>query len=124
MFDSYRTIALLVLCGVQAGNKGPGLQFRRFAKVLSEKYYGTDVHSILAYYFDYWAQFIKPSISREAAIEIARLEIERFINLKVCEMLGLPPPRDETTEAYFDRLVYTCSANIRELRKAIQTCKT
>lgn len=124
MFDSCRTIALLVLCGVQAANKGPGLQFRRFAKVLSEKYCGADMDSILAHYFDYWAQFIKPSISRDAAIRLARLEIERFINLRVCEALKLPPPRDETTEAYFDRLVYTCNIDIYELRKAIQVCKT
>lgn len=124
MFDSCRTMSLLVLCGVQAANKGPGLQFRRFAKVLGEKYYGEDVCSILSYYFDYWAQFIKPSITREAAIQLARLEIERFVNLKICETLKLPPPRGETTEAYFDRLVYTCNANVYELRKAIQTCKT
>lgn len=124
MFDSCRTTALLMLCGVQAANKGPGLQFRRFAKVLSEKYYGMDVYNILSYYFDYWAQFIKPSINREAAIQLARLEIERFVNLKVCETLKLPRPRDETTEAYFDRLVYSCNVNIYELRKAIQACKT
>jgi len=124
MFDSCRTIALLALCGVQAANKGPGLQFRRFAKVLSEKYFSMDVYSILAYYFDYWAQFTKPSINREEAIQLARLEIERFVNLRVCEMLKLPQPRGETTEAYFDRLVYTCNANIYELRKTIQACKT
>ena len=123
MFDSCRTIALLALCGIQAANKGPGLQFRRFAKVLSEKYYGADVYSTIAYYFDYWAKFINPSISREAAIQLARLEVERLINLKVCEMLKLPPPRDETTEAYFDRLVYTGGIDIYELRKAIQVCK-
>lgn len=124
MFDSCRTIALLVLCGVQAANRGPGLQFRRFAKVLGEKYYGVDVYSILSYYFDYWAQFISPSINREDASRLARLEIERFVNLKICEMLKLPPPRHETTEAYFDRLVYTCNVSIYELRKAIQTCRT
>lgn len=123
MFDTCRTTALLILCGVQAASKGPGLQFRRFAKVLGEKYYGTDVYSILTYYFDYWAQFIKPSIDREAAIHLARLEIERFVNLKVCKVLRLPPPREETTEAYLNRLVYTCNINIYELRKAIQTCK-
>jgi len=123
MFDSCRTVALLVLCGVQAANKGPGLQFRRFAKVLSEKYYGADLYKIMAYYFDYWAQFIKPSICRDAAIHLAQLEIERFVNLNICKSLKLPPPRDETTEAYFDRLVYTCNINIYELRKAIQICK-
>ena len=123
MFDLCRTIALLILCGVQATNKGPGLQFRRFAKILSEKYYGADVYNSLAYYFDYWAQFIKPSINREDAFQFARLEIERFINLKVCEILRLPPPRDETTEDYFERLVYTNNINIYELRKAIQACK-
>jgi hypothetical protein len=124
MFDSCRTMALLVLCGVQAANKGPGLQFRRFAKVLGEKYYGENVYSIFSYYFDYWAQFIKPSVNREEFIKLARLEIERFVNLKICNTLKLPPPRDETTEAYCDRLVYTYDANIYELRKAIQTCKT
>src|SRR3989338_10558367 len=124
MFDSCRTIALLVLCGIQAANKGPGLQFRRFAKVLGEKNYGVDVYSILTYYFDYWAQFIKPSISRESAIQLARLEIERFVNLRISGVLNLPAPRDETTEAYFDRLVYTCNTDIYELRKALQTCKT
>jgi len=124
MFDSCRTLVLLVLCGVQAGNKGPSLQFRRFSKVLSEKYYGEDMYRILEHYFDYWSQFIKPSISRDATIQLVRLEIERFINLKVCEMLGLPPPREETTEAYLNRLVYTCNVDIYELRKAIQSCKT
>ena len=123
MFDSCRTLALLVLCGVQAANKGPCLQFRKFAKVLSEKYYGQDIYHILSYYFDYWSQFIKPSISRDRAIKIAQLEIERFINLKVSEMLKLPSPRDETTEAYFDRLVYNFNVNIYNLRKAIQECK-
>lgn len=123
MFDSFRTIALLALCGVQAANKGPGLQLRRFARVISEKYYGADVHGILAYYFDYWAQFIKPSVSRGNAIRLARLEIERFVNLKVCETLKLPSPRDETAEAYCDRLVYTCNINIHELRKAYEHAK-
>ena len=124
MFDSCRTLALLALCGVQASNKGPGLQFRRFSKVLSEKYYGEGTYRILGHYFDYWSQFIKPAISRDATIQLVRLEIERFINLKVCEMLDLPPPREETTEAYLNRLVYTCNADIYDLRKAIQSCKT
>ena len=123
MFDSCRTLALLALCGVQASNKGPGLQFRRFSRVLSDKYYGKDLYYVLSYYFDYWAQFIKPSVCREEAVHLIRLEVERIINLKVCEMLKLPSPRDETTEAYLDRLVYTCNVDIHELRKAIQTCK-
>lgn len=123
MFDACRTVALLVLCGVQAANKGPGLQFRRFAKVLGEKYYGADLFGILPYYFDYWAQFITPSIERERVVALARLEIERFVNLKICNELNLPPPRDETTDAYLDRLVYTCGVSMYELRRMIQICK-
>jgi len=123
MFDACRTIALLNLCGVQAANKGPGLQFRRFAKVLGEKYYGTDLFEVLPYYFDYWAQFVTPSIKRENAVMLARLEIERFVNLKICNELNLPPPRDETTDEYLDRLVYTYNASIYKLRKVIQLCK-
>jgi hypothetical protein len=123
-FDACRTLSLLLLCNVQASNKGPGLQFRRFAKTLSESYYGEDIFQIISYYFDYWSQFIKPSISRETGMRQVRLEIERFLNLKVSGKLGLPPPREETAEDYFNRLVYTCSVDIQELRKAIQTCKT
>lgn len=124
MFDCCRTLALLALCGVQASNKGPGLQFRRFSKVLSEKYYRDDVQHILSCYFDYWAQFIQPVVSRDAALPLVRLETERFVNLKVSVALKLPPPHVETTEAYFNRLVYTYGISIHELRKAIQACKT
>jgi hypothetical protein len=123
MFDSCRTLALLVLCGVQAANKGPGLQFRRFARVLSEKYYGNDLLEIISGYMDYWSQFVNPSITKEDALKLARLEIERFINLRVCELLNLPPPRDETLNAYVDRLVYTYNASIYDLREVIQKCK-
>jgi hypothetical protein len=123
MFDSCRTLALLVLCGVQASNKGPGLQFRRFAKVLSEKYYSSILFEIIGHYIDYWEQFVKSSVKKEDALKLARLEIDRFINLRICESLNLPPPRDETLNAYMDRLVYTCNISICELRKAIQTCK-
>ncbi|HUT22131.1 MAG TPA: hypothetical protein VMX18_01840 [Candidatus Bipolaricaulota bacterium] len=123
MFDLYRTLSLIVLCGVQATNKGPGLQFRRIAKMLSEKYFDKNLFRILLYYFDYWGQFLTPFVSRESAVQLARLEIERFINLRVCKKLNLPQPRDETTEDYFNRLVYAHKINICELRRAIQTCK-
>jgi len=113
----------LVIASVQATNKGPGLQFRRFAKVLGEKYYGADLFGVLSYYLDYWAQFIAPSIERENAIMLARLEIERFVNLKICNELNLPPPYNETTDEYLDRLVYTYGVSIYELRKKIQICK-
>lgn len=91
--------------------------------MLGEKYYSVDLFEILAYYFDYWTQFIAPSIKREDAVMLARLEIERFVNLKICNKLNLPPPRDETTNAYLDRLVYTCNVSIYGLRKVIQLCK-
>lgn len=123
MFDSFRTLALLALCGVQAANKGPGLQFRRLAKALAEKYYGANLVDILEYYFDYWTHFINPSVSRDFTIKSVRLEIERFVNLKICESLKLPPPRKETTEDYISRMVYTNSVDIHQLRKAVQICK-
>lgn len=124
MFDSFRTMTLLVMCGVRPSNKGPGLQFRRFAKVLSDKYYGFDVNDIVSYYFAYWNQFIKTSVSRESAVRIARLEIERFVNLKIHATLNISPPRNETSEEYLERLVYTGSTEMCKLRKAIKTCKT
>ncbi len=124
MFDACRTLALLALCGVRPANKGAGLQFRRFAKMLSEKYSCEDLYGYLSHYFGYWAQFVVPAIGREDALVRVRLEVERYVNLKVCEMLKLPPPREETTEAYLERMVYTCNASIYDLRQAIKTCKT
>lgn len=124
MLDSCRTLALLAISGVKASNKGPGLQFRRFSKILSEKYYGEEIFQIILHYFDYWERFTKPSVSKVEALQTVRLEIERFVNLKMADMMKLPPPREETTEAYFDRLVYTHNVDIHELRKAIKTCKT
>ncbi|OIO30377.1 hypothetical protein AUJ77_03305 [Candidatus Nomurabacteria bacterium CG1_02_43_90] len=81
MFDSCRTLALLAISGVKASNKGPGLQFRRFAKTLSEKYYGEDIFQIVLHYFDYWGRFTKPSVSKVEALYAVRLEVERFVNL-------------------------------------------
>lgn len=123
MLDSCRTLSLLALRGVRPANKGAGLQFRRFAKLLSEKYYGNDIHRVLIYYFHYWEQFIEPIISCDGAVRIILLEIERFINLKICKILSLPPPREETTEEYLDRLAYFHNINIYELREAVKKCK-
>jgi hypothetical protein len=123
MFDACRTLALLMLCGVQATNKGAGLQFRRFAKVLGEKYYGFDLLGILSYYFDYWEKFIAPSVKKKDAVVSAQLEIERFVNLRIHNESNFPPPRNETTDAYLDRLIYTCNASIYDLRKMIRVCK-
>lgn len=123
LFDTCRTLMLLAVCGVCAGNKGANLQFRRFAKILSEKYCAVNMESILRYYFSYWSQFIKPILGQEESVELVQLEIERFINLKVSEMQQLPPPRGETTEAYFDRLVYAHNIDSYKLRKALQNAK-
>lgn len=123
MFDSCRTLALLAISGVKASNKGPGLQFRRFAKTLSEKYYGEDIFQIILHYFDYWGNFTNPLVSEVEALQAVRIEVERFVNLKMAEIMNLPPPREETTEAYFERLVYTYNVGIHELHKAIKHAK-
>jgi hypothetical protein len=124
MLDSCRTLSLLALCGIKASNNGPGLQFRRFSRVLSEKYYNQEIYYLLLHYFDYWSQFIKPIVSREDAVRSACLEIDRFINLKVSKALGVPFPCMETTEDYFNRLVYNHdNINIRDLRETIKKCQ-
>ncbi|KKR08247.1 MAG: hypothetical protein UT32_C0002G0010 [Parcubacteria group bacterium GW2011_GWC2_39_14] len=123
LHDACRTLSLLVLCGVQASNKGPGLQFRRFAKLLSEKYYGAELYALIQYYYNYWAQFIEPHVDCEQTLLRARLEIERFINRRLCAELKLPRPDEETTEDYLNRLVYLHGANLHELRNTVQTCK-
>jgi hypothetical protein len=123
MFDFCRTLALLISCGVQAKNKGPGLQLRRFAKVISEKYYGEDIYSVLNYYMDYWSKFIKPSVDHDTAIRLVRLEIDRLINLEICKCLKLTPPCNETTEDYLNRLVYQYCVDIPKLREVIKKYK-
>jgi len=116
--DVCRTLALLAICGVRPLNKGPGLQFRRLAKILSDNYYSTSLFSILEYYLEYWSHFFESPIVLTASTRIIRLEIERFVNLSLATSLNLPPPRDELTEEYFQRLVYHHSNNICRLRGA------
>ncbi len=123
MLDLCRSSALLSLDGVTASKKGPGLQLRRFIKILVEKYYSDDILNLIRYYIIYWKSFSSDSVSDEAVNNI-RIEIDRFINLKISEMLKIPPPRvGELTEAYCERLVYAGSVNVETLRQAIQSCK-
>lgn len=124
MFDPLRTLSLLVTCGVKASNKGPGLQFRRFAKVISEKYCSYDIYEIVSFYYDYWSSFVEPVVSKKEAILAARMEIERLLNLRISKMLDLPLPHNETTDAYLNRLVYTLNISIYDLKEAIRVCKT
>ncbi len=124
MFDTLRSLALLALSGVQASNKGSGLQFRRFAKVVAEKYIQEDTDQLLQHYYDYWAHFITPSVSSDSVVRLVKLEVERFFNLRINEHFKLPQPRNETTEEYLNRLVYTHNISIYELRKAIKACRS
>lgn len=120
--DAFRTMTLLALCGVQPGNKGAGLQFRRLAKTVSDRYGGTDPSALIAYYTDYWAHFA--SVASAGSIgQVICLELDRFLNLKICKAKNLPPPRKETTEEYFQRLVYTMGMDAQELRRLIQLCR-
>lgn len=120
--DALRTLALLSLCGVQPSNKGPGLQLRRLAKLVCEKQAGADIHGLLTYYLRYWASFLKGAASDSDAIRTVRLEIDRFANLLIAERGGFSPPREETTEEYFHRLVYTLGADPQTVRSLIEVC--
>jgi len=123
LLDITRTLSLLALCGVIPSNNGPGLQFRRLSKILSEKYYRQEIFLIVSYYFDYWANFIKPSVNRDLAILSVRLEVERFINLKISKELNTPVPRKETTEDYLNRLIFNFNnVNTVDFKKTIKKC--
>lgn len=119
--DACRTLALMLISGIKASGKGPGLQMRRFAKILSESHYSEDVFYIIEYYLDYWSQFVNCNIDLTALMRAARLEIERFINIKISKDFSFPHPKEETTEAYLNRLAYSHSIDICVLRKAILT---
>lgn len=121
--DAYRTITLLALSGVRPGNKGPGLQFRRFAKALSEQHCEVDLRAVVGYYLHYWSDFVRDALKSESVYQVISLEIDRFFNLKMCAAHDLSPPLEETTEEYFQRLVYTLGMDAQELRQLIQTCR-
>lgn len=122
MLDACRTLSLLSLSGITASNKGAGLQFRRFAKVLSEKYYSVKVLSLISYYFDYWAQFIDPVVEKKTALFNVRAEIDRMINVRIREKFQIQPLMHELTEQYLDRLAYQYNVSVKELMEAVQVC--
>lgn len=123
IFDLCRTLALFSICGVRASNKGAGLQLRRLAKILSTKHYRDDINLILDYYFDYWLNFIEPCFDKAKAIKLTRLEIDRFLNLKLYKLAKFPAPRKETTEAYLHRLAYDLNIDTNVILNAINLCK-
>lgn len=116
--DVCRTLALLAICGVRPSNKGPGLQFRRLAKILSDKYYGNSLFFLVEYYADYWRSFLETPVASAEVVRMIRLEAERFINLSLSSALELPMPREETTEEYLQRLFHSHNINIGVLRRA------
>ena len=120
--DAHRTLALLSLCGVKPSNKGPGLQLRRLIKPIIKGYSRPSTADLLAYFCAYWARFIEPNVPSAEAIRVVQLEAERQINLAICHEHKLPPPKDEATDTYLDRLVYNNGMNIHELRKAVREC--
>jgi len=123
IFDSCRTVTLLAINGVRASNKGPGLQLRRLAKIISSKSYNEDIYYLFRYYFDYWSNFIQPSKDIEEVIQILRLEIERFINLSISKTYKLPVPRVETTEEYLNRLVNDFNIHPKKIIEILKKCK-
>jgi hypothetical protein len=123
-FDCYRTAILLSLCGVTASAKGAGLQLRRLAKVLSEKYYNYESVYLLDYFYDYWAKFITPKVSKDDAIKEVSLEIDRLINIKIYESLKASQPKQgESTRDYTSRLLKLNEVNIDELKKVISSLR-
>lgn len=122
--DLYRSITLMLSSGVQPSNKGPGLQLRRFAKLLSGKHYHADIQGLIVYYYNYWKQFGQPVVSVAEVVLGARLELDRTVNFKMKNMLGLPMPKKETTEQYINRVISTCNVDINKLREAFDTCLT
>lgn len=121
--DAYRTITLLALSGVRPGNKGSGLQFRRLAKAVSERGCDIDLYAVVGYYLRYWSDFVQEVKTHETVYQVIGLEMDRFLNLMICATGNLPPPQNETTEAYFHRLVYTLGMDAQKLRQLIQTCR-
>jgi len=121
--DAYRTVTLLALSGVRPGNKGPGLQFRRLANTASQVGCGIDLYAMVTYYVRYWSDFVQTRQTPESVYQVIGLEIDRFLNLKICAAGNLPPPQNETTEAYFYRLVYTLGMDAQKLLQLIQTCR-
>ncbi len=120
--DACRTLSLLALSGITASNRGAGQQFRKFARILSEA--GTrEVPTMVEHFHEYWSRFPGKAVSASEAVRAVRLELDRPLNARLCESLRLPPPKGETTEAYLERLVYTCGISHHDLRKAIQSCK-
>lgn len=113
MYDSVRTITLLVCCGVIGSNKGPGLQFRRIARKIYELNSAlTNVRECVEYAHSYWINFIDTSVSTNTAFSIIKNEIDRLrkddlrtILLTLTQNVPLPK-QNESYEEYIEKLVY------------------
>jgi len=118
--DTCRSLSLLALTGIQAKNKGPGFQFRRFAKVLAIKYPSSCHAGVLEYYFSYWSQFIEPLVSLPAAMFAVNSEIGRLRNSRLADSFKESALENESTEDYLLRLFLARNATIDEIEVALK----
>ena len=122
MFDVLRTLALLALSGVRPSNRGAGLQFRRFAKIIADKYYLDSWETVCRYYFSYWKGFLPKAIPEEDGLASIYYEVGRFLGTRMSEELKLPPVRTrETIEEYAIRMVYNQGVNPDRIREFLGT---
>lgn len=119
--DSLRSATLLVAGGVIPSSRGAGSHLRKFCKDLSEATL-LDWRSSIETYFDYWSYYIDAVFPIEEVVKIIALEIDRHINLRICQTFNFPSPQQETTESYANRLVYQYGLSVEEVRTAIVQC--
>jgi hypothetical protein len=117
MHDLYRSLVLMACSGIHPGPKGAGLQFRRLAKRLFESGDIQHVQTLTPFYGNYWRGFLPVIVPIPE--EVIGREIDRFRNLKLHQDYGWPPPKDERTEQYLDRLVYSGVINPNVVRQLL-----
>ena len=108
LVDICRTLALLTLSGIRPGNKGPGLQLRRLAGVLAERYPYKSWHDVVLSAMTHWQQFVTNPIASDEARTVVSLEVDRLLGVKLQKALALPTMRArESLQDYGARMVYT-----------------
>lgn len=104
MIDGIRTVSLIAGSGIMPSNKGRGYRFRLFLKEAMPLGRRAMNHYLKSSY-DYWADFISLPCTFENVERTVNEEIDRNINLEICNKLGLKKGREFIRESVSDFLV-------------------
>jgi hypothetical protein len=90
--DAARTAVLMAMTGIVPAHRSHGYRMRVTVRRLGAALGGASPIALLRHAYHEWSTFIRPSVSEKDCIGVITDELNRRINILLCQQLGIRPP--------------------------------